>query len=109
MPVAGDALLVSQRFGERLPQTDPDVLHGVMGIHSEIGLRANFEVEEPVLGEEGQHVVEKADSGGDRRCPRSLDGQLDPDVGLGRLALNAGAARLSGIHGWEYRRPGSVR
>ena len=58
-------LPVAERLREELAEHDAHVFDGVVLVHVEIALRLQLEVEAAVLGEQLQHVVEKADAGGD--------------------------------------------
>ena len=75
--VAGavDALAVPQRLGEQLAEHDAGVLHGVMLVHVQIALGAQFQVEAAVFGEQLQHVIEETDAGRDFIGPAPLDAQ----------------------------------
>ena len=70
---AADAALVAERLRQRLAEHDADILGGVVEVDMQVALGLHVEVEQPVAGEGGQHVVEEADAGGDlgrARCRR---------------------------------------
>ncbi len=50
---------------QRLAEHDADILGGVVEIDMQVALGLHRQVEQPVPGESGQHVVEEADAGGD--------------------------------------------
>ena len=50
------------------------------------------QVDGRVLGQQGQHVVEKADAGGDPRLADAVQQQFQFDVGFGRFAVDLGSA-----------------
>ena len=102
---ADDALLVAERLLQGLAEGDPDVLDRVVGVHVQVALAADVEVEAGVGGEGGEHVVEEADAGADPRPALAVEVQDEGDVGLARLALDAGRAvrhrgarRAHGVH-----------
>ena len=45
-----------------------------------------------MFGQQGEHVVEKADAGGDARLADAVQQQFQFDVGFGRFAVDAGSA-----------------
>ena len=53
-----------QGLDQRLTEANADVLDGVMRIDVEVAAGLDVEVEQGVLGQQRQHVVEKADAGG---------------------------------------------
>src|SRR5207244_360638 len=53
-----------------------------------IALGADREIEEPMLGEQVQHVIEKGNGGVYPPSAGPLQGQGDPDLTLGRVALH---------------------
>ena len=66
--------LVAERLLEGLPEHEPDILDRVVIVDVDVALGLDRQVEEPVLGEQRQHVVEKRDPGADLRhaaCRRS--------------------------------------
>jgi len=65
MPVSPQADFVTERFGKRLPEGDADVFDGMMSIDVGIAVALDGQIDQCVCGKEGQHVVEKAESGRD--------------------------------------------
>ena len=68
LAVACDAPLVPQALLKGLSQGDADVLHGVVVIHLRVPLALDGEIEIPVAGKEGEHVVQKPTAGFDVGC-----------------------------------------
>ncbi len=64
-------------------------------IDFDVALRPQLQVEERVLGEEGQHVVEERDAGGDLRPAAAVDVEPEVDVGFARDPVDPGAACLA--------------
>jgi hypothetical protein len=96
-----DPLLFAERLLEGLAEGDPDVLDGVVGIHVQVALAPDVEVEAGVGGEGGQHVVEEADAGADPRAALTVEVQAQCDVRLAGLPLDlrpAVHAHARGIH-----------
>ena len=60
---ANDALLAANGLGEGLAEDDADVLHGVVGVHLQVPLGLDAEVDQPVVGHLGEHVLKKRQPG----------------------------------------------
>ena len=58
-----------------------------------IAARLEPEIDEAVLGEQGQHVVEEADAGLELRLTGALPIEGKPDVGLAGLTMDLRGAR----------------
>ena len=58
---------------ERLPEHDGDVLDRVVLVHPQVARAVQVEVDQRVRGERGQHVVEHADAGRDRRAAGAVE------------------------------------
>ena len=84
--VAGHAPLVPQGLGEGVPQADANVLHRVVVVHAGVALAPDGQVEPPVPGEQGQHVVQKAAASVDLAAPGPVQVQGELDVRLRRPA-----------------------
>ena len=80
------------RLAERLPEANAHVLHGVVLVHLQVAAGGDGQVEGGVFGQQGQHVVEKADAGGDPRLADAVQQQFQFDVGFRRLAVDAGSS-----------------
>ena len=78
--VAADAGLVAQRLLERLAEADADVFDRVVLVDVQVALGANREVDRGVLGQQRQHVVEKADAGGDIGLARAIQVERELNV-----------------------------
>ena len=93
---ADDAGPVAQRPVQRLAQADRDVLDGVVRIHVQVALRLHRQIEQAVVGEQGQHVIEKADAGAHLRLAPAVEAQGQVDVGLaGRPVYGCGTHETS--------------
>ena len=73
---AADAALVAERLGEGLAEHDADILGGVVEVDMQVALGPHRQVEQPVAGQRGQHVVEKADAGGDIGRPGPVEARV---------------------------------
>jgi hypothetical protein len=73
-----------------LTQHDADVLHRVVDVHLDVAGGLDGQVHQPVLGPRLQHVAEERDRRLDLRAAGAVDVQLDGDLGLLGLALDAG-------------------
>src|SRR5260221_13261441 len=97
MPVAPDAFLVTDGARHRLAQRDPDVLHRVMGVHLQVALCPNIEIEHPVARNLFEHVIEKRNARREGRPPAAVDVDRKGDLRLGGLGIGGerapGAAR----------------
>jgi hypothetical protein len=94
--VAGDAPLVAERLEKRLAEGDAGILGAVVVVDMEIARHLHVEVEEGVARQELQHVVEKADAGGDAGLSRAVEGK-----GYGHIGLGGAAADARGAHGFS--------
>ncbi len=83
--------LVAQGLAQRRAQGESRVLHRVVGVDVQIALCPYGQIEPAVSAELGEHVVVEADPGGDVGASRAIDGELDPNLGLGRVTLDRGA------------------
>jgi hypothetical protein len=54
----------------------------VVRVHFQIALRLHREIEEPVNGEVGQHVIQKTDAGGNLMFSDAVNVQLYRDLCL---------------------------
>ena len=92
--VAGaiDAFAIAERLGEQLSEHDARVLHGVVLIDVEIAIGVELQVEAAVLGEELEHVIEEADSGGDFVAAAAFEFERAADARLFGVALNGGGS-----------------
>src|SRR5205823_13787519 len=83
-----DAFLLSRRLLQSFTQNDPDILSGMVIVNVGIAVGATREIEEPVLCEQGQHVIEKGNGRVDPPSAGPVQGQGDLDLALGRVALH---------------------
>ena len=85
---ADDAGAVAQRPIQRLAQADRHILDGVVRVHMQIAVRLHGQIEQPVVGEEGQHVVKKPDAGAHVRHPPAVERQGQVDIGFAGFAVD---------------------
>lgn len=85
-------MFIAPGFGERLSESDADILDGVVLIDLEIAVGLDVEVDEAVTGKEGEHVVEEADACVDLRGPGAVQIEAEFDRGFGGLAADGGGA-----------------
>ena len=76
MAVTANAGLLAQRLAQRLPQANAHVLHRVMLVHLQVAGGLDGQIHGGVLGQQRQHVVEKADAGGDLRFADAVERQF---------------------------------
>ena len=93
--VAADADLVAERFAQCLAEADRGVLDGVVRVDVDVALGTNREVDQRVARERGEHVVVETDTGGDVADAGTVEIQLDDDMRLGGLSLDAGSTTSS--------------
>ena len=75
-----------------LAQADAGVFHRVVLVDVEVAAGGDAKIERAMLGQEFQHVVEEADARFDVSLARSIEVQLEVDLGFVGLALNSGSA-----------------
>jgi hypothetical protein len=68
-----DATPVAECFVDGLPEADTDILGGVMIIDVQIAVGGDGDVELSVFGHQGQHMVQKADTGLGMTLPGTVD------------------------------------
>src|ERR1700743_2436253 len=90
--IAGDPGDGAERLLDRLAERDTDIFCGVMVIDMKVAIRLHRDVDARMPGQQIQHMVEKADPGGNLgyACPIEVDGHLD--IGLFGLALDGRGA-----------------
>ena len=77
-------------IGSLVLAASPD--NGVVGVHIQIAVGVNDEVELTVASEEGQEVVQRAEAGPDITRPAAVEAERERDRCLGRPALDRGTA-----------------
>ncbi len=93
MAVAADAGLV-ERLVERLPESDAEIFHGMVGVYFKIAFGLDVEVDHAVTGDLIEHVFEKRQAGFRRQTTAAVEVDRNRNAGFPGVALNAGAARL---------------
>src|SRR3954454_5633713 len=79
---------LAQRLVDGRTQGQSTVLGRVMIVYVQVAVALQFQVEPGVLGECGQHVVEKADAALDLGSAIAIEQQLQPDGRLGGTPLH---------------------
>lgn len=90
--VTGNPMFVAQGFAQALAEDDPAILDCVMVIHLDISPDLQFQVNEGMAREQGEHVVKERDARLDRgfTAPIKVEGKLDVCLsGFSRLARPA--------------------
>jgi len=96
--VTADPGAVAEGLADRLADGDGAVFRGVVLVHMKIALDAAGDVDQRMAAELLDHMVEKADPGGDLIGSRAVQVDLHGDVGLVSLADDRGCA-----HGCAYK------
>ena len=89
LPLKADG---AERLFYGLSERDADVFGGVMMVDMEVADRLDRDVDARMAGEQIEHVVEKADPGGDIGHACAVEVHAHLDIGLLGLALDGGAA-----------------
>ena len=92
-----DAALVAERAVQGLAEHDADILGGMVAVDMQIAFRPHGQVEQPVPRQCGQHVVEEADAGVDVAASRSIEVEVEGDIGFRRGAGEADGARAHDV------------
>ena len=95
--VSIEAFFIAQGTVNGLAQADSDIFGGVVAVDMNIAIAVNMEVDEAVLGEKGQHVIQKAEAGCDVGFARAIEIDGEFDFGFGCVALDLMGSR----HGFE--------
>ncbi len=88
VPVAGDAALVAECFGEGLAEHDAGIFHRVMGVDGEIAAGAHVQVEQAVARHLVEHVLEKRHAGLEVAFADAIEIERDGDLRLPCIALD---------------------
>lgn len=94
-------MLRLQLLRDRLPQADAEVLDSVVDVDGHVARSLHPQVEKAVPRKELEHVFEEGDSHLAAPLAGAVQGELDPQVGLARLALDLCGA----WHGRDLVRP----
>ena len=86
--VSSDAFSVAEGFGEGLSEGNSGVFDGVMKVDFDIAVCFDGEIGEAVFSEQGEHVVQKRDSGGDLGVARPIDLEGEGDAGFCGVTLD---------------------
>lgn len=79
---------IAECLDEGLAERERDVFDGMMIVDLEIALTCNLQVEQPVFGEQFEHVFEKRKADRDTRVAAAVEIEIDTHVCLFRLAVN---------------------
>ena len=86
--VAGDALLLSERFEQSLAEAYAEVFDGMVRVDVQVAFRFRGQVDFAVLAEVGKHVVEEADAGVDVVFSEAVEVNFYLYIGFLRFAFN---------------------
>jgi hypothetical protein len=84
-----DAFAIAESFGEKLTQYDADIFHGVVLVDIQVAGGLQLQIESAVFRKQLQHVIEKADAGGDVVLSPAVDFQRAADLRFLCVPLNA--------------------
>jgi hypothetical protein len=87
---AENATFRAERLLEGLAERDADILDGVVLIDIEVALGVKSEVEAAVVGEEFEHVIEKANAGRDGITAAAINGEREINLRLFGVAMDGG-------------------
>ena len=90
--VAGQAHLVAERLGERLPERDADVLDRVMVVDVSVAQGAHRNVDQRMARELVEHMVEESDPGRNVGNARAVEIEARLDARLLGLARDCALA-----------------
>lgn len=108
MAIAANALLVADGASEGLAKGNADIFHRVVVIDVQIALAMNVQVDQPVPGDLVQHVLEKGDANIEVGLAGTVQVDLDFDLRLQRVALDACLALRHGSSPVIYRSRASI-
>ena len=94
MAEALDALLVSQRFPDRLTEREGEGFRAVVPVDVQVAVAMHLKVEQPVERKLCKHVVEKANACVHIRLSGAVEIDKHPDFCLLGFALNRGGSCL---------------
>ena len=88
MPVAHNALLVSDRFAKRLPEGDANVFHSVVRIDVQIPLGLDIQIHLTVSSDLIQHMLEERQPCIEVALASAIEAKPDRNLGLKGLAAD---------------------
>ena len=100
-----DAALRAERGRDGVAERDADVLHRVMGVHVEVALGGDREIEAPVPGDQLEHVVEESDARPHVVAAPAIEVERETDVCLGGLPID-GCVAPHDSDRFRFRVPG---
>ena len=90
--VAADAALIAESPGKGLAEDDPGILDGVVEVDLNVAVGIHLQIDQPMAGEEDEHVVEERDLRADAALAGAIDGEIEPDFGFAGITLNLSCA-----------------
>jgi hypothetical protein len=90
--VAADAALIAEGAGEGLAEDDSRILDGVVQVDLDIAIGIHLQIDQPMAGEEDEHVVEERDLRADAALAGAVDREIEPDPGFAGITLNLSCA-----------------
>jgi hypothetical protein len=88
MTVAANTRFVAKRLLKSHPQTDSQILDGVMIVDLDITMRGDFQIKETVNSKQGKHVIQKTDTGMNGGSAHAIKGEDQLDIGFSGLTMN---------------------
>jgi hypothetical protein len=78
------------RYGQRecLPQGNPNVFHGMMGVDVKVPFAPQMEIKQAMLREAGEHMVKKVNSGLDSSFADAVQIEAKMDIRLFGLSID---------------------
>src|SRR5574343_1497962 len=80
--VAGQPLFIAPGLGQRLPESDADILDSVVGIDMQITLGVDIKVDQAMTGDLVEHVVEEGHAGGKFALAGTIEVETHGDLRL---------------------------
>ena len=88
MAVAAQTLFIAHGFGHGLSEGNAHVFHRVVAVDVQVAHALDVQVYQAVAGDLVEHVVKKANAGGQIGLASAVEVDLDGDFGLGGVARN---------------------
>jgi hypothetical protein len=89
----GNALPVTQRLSQRPAQNNADILDGVVLINVQVACGLHLQIKASVPGQGVQHMIQKADAGGNFRPAGAIQIESHLYIRFARFAFNGSDAR----------------
>ena len=108
MPIAAQALFITQGFGQRLAESNAYIFYRVMCINMQIAHSIDHEINHAMAGNLIEHVIKKSHAGGElgNTCAIQIDGNAN--TGFEGITRNVSLPHGSLLHAVEQEQHDTI-